>query len=219
MTRHRPAFTRTLIAIILVVFVLEGLAGIPLWGVGNEHTPRLAAIGAINSNVFANGEYWRLVTAIFLHIGILHLLLNVWALYQLGSVFEVLFGSGRFALTYFVSGIVASIASARYIAPGTISAGASGAIFGILGALIIAIRRSPRWRNESWARGLTGQLIFWAAINILVISRFPGIDNRAHIGGFVAGLVLGLIPHRVPPPPPNEMVIDVDRTPGHFGSE
>ncbi|HVR44480.1 MAG TPA: rhomboid family intramembrane serine protease [Thermoanaerobaculia bacterium] len=198
MRRSSPV-TFAIIAVICVVYVFEVMAG------GARNPQVLVAMGAIVPDLFGRGEYWRLVAAMFLHIGLLHLFLNLWALYQLGGVFELLFGSKRFAITYFASGIVASISSAT-ITQG-IAAGASGAIFGILGALIVSIRRSPRFRHAAWSRGLIQQLVLWAAINI-VIGFTPGIDNAAHIGGFICGLVLGLAPHRIPPPPANEMVIE-----------
>lgn len=191
--------TLALIIVIGIVYVFEMLAG------GANNTAVLVSMGSIVPGLLARGEYWRLLAAMFLHIGILHLLLNLWALYQLGGVFELLFGSKRFALTYFTSGIVASIASALFTRG--VAAGASGAIFGILGALIVSIRRSPRFRSAAWSRGLVQQLILWAGINI-VIGFSPGIDNAAHMGGFITGLILGLTPHHVPPPPPGEMVLE-----------
>lgn len=165
--------------------------------------------GAIVRSFVFQGEYWRLLTAMFLHAGFLHVLLNLWALYQLGSLFETLFGSGRFLLTYFATGLLASIASAIFT--NGYSVGASGAIFGILGALIVSIGRSPIWRHQPWTRGITQQLMGWAVINVIIGFTVPGIDNAAHLGGFAAGLILGLIPHRVPPPPPAQMVIDTEK--------
>ena len=164
--------------------------------------------GAVIPGLIADGELWRLVTAMFLHASWLHWAVNSWALYQLGMLYEAMFGSKRFALIYFVSGIVASIASSLNI--DTASVGASGAIFGILGAFIFSIRRSPQWRNEPWTKGLLGQLMFFAVLNLYIGFSVPFIDNTAHIGGLVTGLILGFIPHRVPPPPPSQTVVDVD---------
>lgn len=162
--------------------------------------------GAIVPDIPQTGQWWRLVTAMFLHIGLLHLLFNGWALYQLGALFEMMFGTQRFLIVYVVAGIVASFASVLFTR--SLAAGASGAIFGILGALIVAIRRSPRWRNESWTKGLVQQLLFWAGLNIFLGFSYPGIDNAAHLGGFVTGMIAGFIPHDTPPPPPREMIID-----------
>lgn len=207
---RRAPITVSLIIAIMIVFLGEVSSGIPFFAVGPAYTEQLQRMGALKPGVFESGELWRLVTAMFVHVGLLHLLLNVWALFQLGSIFEAMFGSTRFLITYFVSGIVASAASA-YFTGGT-AAGASGAIFGILGALILSIRRSPLWRHQAWTRGFIQQLIGWALINI-VIGFMPQIDNAAHIGGFVAGLALGLIPHRVPPPPPQGMVVETQARP------
>ncbi len=217
-TRRAPVTVGILVAIVLV-FLAEIASGMPLWHVTNQDTLVLARLGAITPGIFQSGGYWRLLVAMFLHIGLLHILLNGWALFQLGSVFEIMFGSTRFTVTYFVSGLIASVVSALrmthdypvvphglgYI---PVSAGASGAIFGILGALILAIRRSPRWKHQSWTRSLTNQLIGWAVLNIIIGFSFPGIDNSAHLGGFAAGLALGLIPHNVPPPPPSGYTIE-----------
>lgn len=195
-----------LIVAILVYFVLEILSGVPPFGVTDADSAALVSVGSIIPGTLQNHDYWRLLAAMFIHIGVLHLVLNLWALFQLGYVFEMMFGSVRFALTYFASGLIASISSA-YFAHG-ISAGASGAIFGILGALIFAIRRSPVWRHQPWTKNLVRQLVGWAALNVVIGFSMPGIDNAAHLGGFAAGLLLGLIPHRVPPPPPRSIVIE-----------
>lgn len=208
MRASRMPVTIGLILAIAMVFLAEIMNGIPFVGVDTPHLPALVRMGAIVPWLFEQGEYWRLVAAMFLHIGLLHLLLNLWALYQLGYVFELMFGSVRFLMIYFVTGITASITSAIFLSDGGLSAGASGAVFGILGALIVAIRRSPVWKHEPWTRGFTQQLMGWAALNVFIGFTFPGIDNAAHMGGFVAGIVLGFIPHRVPPPPPGRMVIE-----------
>jgi len=201
--RRTPA-TRILMILIIIVFAVEVLMN----GLDNENV--LIAMGAIVHGTLQNGQYWRLVAAMFLHVGWLHVALNLWALYQLGSLYEAMFGTGRFVFIYFATGIVASVASAMHVQGA--SAGASGAIFGILGAFIFSIRRSPVWRREAWTRGLMKQLIFWAVVNLVIGYRVPQIDNWAHMGGMVSGLLLGLLPHRVPPPPPREAVIDTTPT-------
>ncbi|MBI2212604.1 MAG: rhomboid family intramembrane serine protease [Acidobacteria bacterium] len=195
--------TAALLAAILFVFVLELLAG------ALRDMQVLEQMGAIVRGVIERGDYWRLLAAMFLHGGFIHLLLNMWALLQIGGIFETLFGSTRFLLTYFISGLAASLVSSIFIPPNTPGVGASGAIFGIIGALIVALRRSPQWSRKEWSGALARQLAMWAGINIIIGFTMPGIDNAAHIGGFIAGLILGLVPHHVPPPPPNELTIDV----------
>ena len=79
-----------------------------------------------------------------------------------------------------------------------------------MGAFIFSISRSPVYRHQPWTRGLIGQLVFWIVVNIAIGYSLPFIDNVAHFGGLISGLILGfIIPHRVPPPPPGESVIDV----------
>jgi rhomboid protease GluP len=101
--------------------------------------------------------------------------------------------------------------------PNSVGVGASGAILGILGAFIFSIKRSPLWRNEPWTRSLLSQLVFWAVLNLVLGSVVKNIDNVAHVGGLVSGLILGFLPHRTPPPPPGSTVVDV--TPHPHGSE
>ncbi len=164
-------------------------------------------LGAIVPGLLERGEYWRLIAAMFLHGGWLHWFLNSWALYQLGTLYETLFGSARFALIYFVSGICASAVSSLYQHGPAV--GASGAIFGILGAFIFSIRRSPQYRHQPWTKNLIGQLVFWIAVNIVIGFSVKFIDNAAHIAGLITGLLLGFLPHRVPPPPPRDILIDL----------
>jgi rhomboid protease GluP len=175
----------------------------------------LKKMGAITPGMLQRGEYWRLVAAMFLHANLLHWLVNTWALFQLGTLYEVLFGTRRFALIYFASGIAASAASSLYThAP---SVGASGAISGIVGAFIFSILRSPKYRHEPWGRDLIGQLAFWIVVNIVIGYSIKYIDNVAHGAGFLTGLLLGLLPHRVPPPPPQHSIVDVQpRSPAGY---
>jgi rhomboid protease GluP len=182
---------------IIAIYVLEEVTG-PFDG------------GAIQPRAIAHGQYWRLLTAMFLHGGLLHIVVNLIALFQLGRLYEAMFGTRRFVFIYFVTGLAASITSWQRLPDWGASVGASGAIFGVLGAFVFSIRRSPRWRHEKWAHNLVAQIIFWIVANIVISLRIPQIDVAAHIGGLVAGLILGaLLPHRVPPPPPSRTVVDV----------
>jgi rhomboid protease GluP len=190
-----------LLAVITFVMVFEWLSG------ALENQELLVQMGAIIPDLWQRHEYWRLVAAMFLHGGWLHWLANSWALFQLGSLYEAMFGSVRFAVFYFVTGLCASIASSLYTHDASV--GASGAILGILGAFIFSIRRSPRWRHEPWTKGLISQLAFWALVNIALGFSVKMIDNVAHIAGLTSGLLLGLIPHRVPPPPPSNTIVEV----------
>lgn len=208
-SRGTPA-TTVLIGAILIGLLIEIVTG--AW----TNPFVLTELGAIESERILNQrEYWRLVSAMFLHGDgtipgtLLHLMLNLWALFQLGSLYEMMFGTRRFVWIYFITGIFASLTS--MVVTGGPSVGASGAIFGLLGAFVFSVRRSPRWRHDRVARSVVKQCVFWAIANIVVLSQIPKIDNAAHIGGLVAGLILGFVwPQPAPlPPPPGEVVIDV----------
>jgi rhomboid protease GluP len=200
MKRKAPV-TMALLIMIAIVFAFEVLTA------AYNDGEKLVAMGALSHDLVLRGEVWRLITYMFLHGGWLHWLSNSWVLYQLGTLYEALFGSKRFAAIYFATGIAAGVASATLHAGPAV--GASGAVFGIMGAFFFSIWRSPLYRHQPWTRSLLGQLLFWIAVNIYIGYRLPFIDNTAHVGGLIAGLILGLIPHRVPPPPPRESVIDV----------
>jgi rhomboid protease GluP len=201
---RKAPVTTALLVLICIVFAFEVLTG------AFNSDQAMIAFGAIVPDTLARRDYWRLITAMFLHAGWLHWATNTWALYQLGTLYEALFGSRRFAITYFVSGICASIASVMFSQ--TISVGASGAIFGILGAFVFSLLRS-QYRHQRWTKGLLYQIVVLGVVNIAIGFSVKFIDNAAHIGGLVAGLLLGLIPHRVPPPSPRDAVIDVGSDP------
>ncbi len=201
-------FQRMPATALIIIAILIGF-GIEVY-TGALRDPRiLTYLGAIWAPlILGEGQYWRLLSAMFLHGDALHLLMNLIALFQLGSLYELMFGTKRFTIIYFVTGIIASLTS-MFISGGP-SVGASGAVFGIMGAFIFSIRRSPRWRHERAAKGIVSQLIFWVVANIAIALKVPQIDLAAHMGGLVAGLILGAVwPHRVPPPPPNQLVVDV----------
>ncbi len=200
MNRKAPV-TTALLVVIAMVFGYEYLTG------AYESDAAMIAIGAIVPGLLQRGEWWRLIASMFLHGGWLHVFANGWALYQLGTLYEVLFGSKRFTLIYFTTGIIAGAASSLYNHGPAV--GASGAVFGIMGAFIFSILRSPVYRHQRWTRGLIGQLVFWIVINMAIGYSMPFIDNVAHMGGLISGLLLGFLPHRLPPPPPGESVIDV----------
>jgi len=208
--RKRSPLTFILLAVITLIWLYEVMIGAP------ADEQKMVDLGAILPGSIEAGAYWRLLAAMFLHASWLHWAANCWALYQLGSLYELLFGTKRFALVYFASGICASAASSMY--QHSPAVGASGAIFGLLGAFIFSIRRSPRYRHQPWTRSLTGQIIFWIVVNIIIGTQVKMIDNVAHVGGLISGLILGLLPQHVPPPPPGGTVIDVE--PYHtYGAE
>ncbi|HYR28741.1 MAG TPA: rhomboid family intramembrane serine protease [Thermoanaerobaculia bacterium] len=207
--RRRAPATKLLILAIAIGLIVQFVTG------AMTDPIRLALLGAIvDELILEHGQWWRLISAMFLHGNgtisgtALHATMNLWALFQLGTIYELMFGTRRFVTVYFVSGIVASLTS-LFLTEGW-SVGASGAIFGIMGAFIFSVLRSPRWQHNKGARSIANQVVFWSLANILIGSQIPQIDIAAHVGGFIAGLILGaVLPHRVPPPPPAEVVVDV----------
>jgi membrane associated rhomboid family serine protease/cytochrome c-type biogenesis protein CcmH/NrfG len=180
---YRPVATYILIALNVVVFGLMTLAG------GSTHEDVLLEFGASYGPYFRHGEYWRLVMPMLLHIGVFHLLINMYALYLLGRILEHVYGYGRFAFLYVGSGMFSSYLSMA-IAP-HIAAGASGAIFGIAGVMLVAgfLHRAsiPRRLRRVFGSGILLMVVANLAFGALV----PGIDNWGHVGGLFGGMVLG----------------------------
>lgn len=180
----RPRFARVFIGINVVIWLLMTLAG------GSEDSRVLIQFGANYSPLVAQGEIWRLFTANFLHIGIVHLMFNSYALYVLGPEVEALFGSPRFIALYVLSGLSGSILSFGLHTGISLSAGASTAIFGLVGALVAFFVRNRRHFGAVGMRRLNNY-IGVALINLFIGLSVPGIDNLGHIGGFAGGLTLG----------------------------
>jgi rhomboid protease GluP len=135
-------------------------------------------------------EPWRLFTALFLHGGLLHVGLNMWALHQAGQVVERLYGRAGFAVLYLVAGLLGNLASLWW-KPGPVSVGASGAIFGVYGALLayLVLQRGSV-PNEIFREMRSGTLGF-IGYSLFAGFSIPGIDNAAHLGGLLGGLVMG----------------------------
>jgi membrane associated rhomboid family serine protease len=136
----------------------------------------------------ATGQYWRLVTSMFLHIGIIHLAFNAYALWLFGTVIEQELGRLRFLLIYFTTGIFASAASYAFGTPGAVGAGASGAIFGLFGAFFAY---NYRRRGSALAAARLQQMVRLIVLNAILALSLHFIDWRAHLGGLVAGVAAG----------------------------
>lgn len=132
----------------------------------------------------AEGQWYRLFTAAFLHAGLLHLLTNMFALITVGPQLEALLGRWRFLALYGLSALGGSALSFLLAPPGVLGVGASGAIFGLFGAFYVLVRKT---------RGDTGPLIALIAINLVITFAVPGIDWRAHLGGLGTGAAVALV--------------------------
>ena len=176
--------TAVLTALILGNFVLEvaGSGGTALLAPGGKV---LLRAGALYSPFVADGQWWRLLTCVFVHIGLIHILFNVYAFLSVSSFLEAEIGTARFLSLFLLAGLGGSTASYLFH-PGVVSAGASGAIFGLIGFAI------PYFGRLGSARGrdVRSFMIRWA-IYAFIFGIFFGADNLAHAGGFAAGFVLG----------------------------
>jgi rhomboid protease GluP len=185
-----PSFLITggLIGLNVIVFLIMVLRGVSPFVPSAQ---QMMAFGADFGPLTLNGQWWRLVTSMFLHFGIVHIALNMWCLWNLGRAAEQLMGRASYLLAYFVSGIFSSIASV-YWHPMGVSAGASGAIFGMAGVLVsyVYLKKTPSHIKIN--SKMLGSLGTFIAYN-LAFGALPGISNAAHIGGLAMGLVVGAV--------------------------
>lgn len=178
-----------------VVFILMALQSRSLFLPGESI---LLAWGAKDPVLLAQGEIWRLLTPIFVHIGIIHFAFNTWALYVIAYQIEMLMSGKWFLVLYLASGLIGNIASA--VTTISVSAGASSSLFGLLGCGFYLERRIRRIvQQQTGARPRTGSYTVMVVANVGLGLMIPQIDNAAHIGGLMAGIVLtALILRRVP---------------------
>jgi len=192
--------TMTLIGMNVGVFLLEWLAG-GMGAMSADHSVLLAFGAKQNSLISDQHQYWRLITCVFLHIGFIHLLLNNYALWIVGRDIEQIYGSARFLILYVVTGTAASVSS-FYFSPDAVSAGASGAIFGLFGAMATFAFKYRKTIPAALSKDIRRRLLPIIAINLMFGFSARGVvDNAAHIGGLIAGIALALA---IPFKPPEE---------------
>ncbi len=195
--------TKLMLAAIVAVFVIEIAEGGSGSLVNGPSASVLARLGASVPGFIAEGQWWRLLSAMFLHAGLFHIALNGYALWIFGTQVERDFGKARFLAIYFVSGFMGSVAS-YFFAPLTLGAlftvgvGASGAIVGLLGAFIAY---NYRRRDTRLARANLQWAIMLIVLNAVLGQAIAGVDNIAHLGGLVAGGLCGLLADRTGPEP------------------
>jgi rhomboid protease GluP len=194
---RRTPMMKAFLAINIIVFLLMAFAG----GTTNETT--LMAFGVKSNPEIAQGQWWRFITPIFIHIGLLHLLFNSYALWIVGPQVEKLYGSPSFVILYVLTGIAGVVGSYAYH-PYSISAGASGAIFGLFGVLLVFGLRYRKSIPPDFKRAVGTGVLPVIVINLIIGFTIPAIDNSAHIGGLLAGGALALIvPFQKPGTAPN----------------
>jgi rhomboid protease GluP len=180
--------TYALLATCVLVYVGTALGTNHLFGFDGGS---LISVGSNFGPYTSDGDWWRLLTSIFLHGGVIHLAFNMWALASFGPVVERLYGSVSYALIYLVAGIAGSLASVSW-SPEINSVGASGAIFGLLGALIATQMRSDGSVPNSALRPLRNSSLIFTGCALGAGFMSTGVDNAAHLGGVATGFILGL---------------------------
>jgi membrane associated rhomboid family serine protease len=178
----RPYVTWTLIGLTVAAFLWQFAAGVE--SVAED-------FGMWPFGIALYGEWWRLLTAAFLHGSWLHIAFNMYVLFVLGPTLERVLGHVRFTVLYLVAALGGSVASYTFSDPRTVSVGASGAIFGLMGALLVAGRRL-RW-------DLT-QVLILLGVNVVIGFLSPDVDWRAHLGGLVVGGLVAAVFVWTPPP-------------------
>jgi rhomboid protease GluP len=182
--------TKLLVILNLLVFLSMLAGGAGLWHSSNAVQ---LAWGANFGPATQDGEWWRLGTAMFLHFGAIHLTLNLWALWDGGQLVERMYGHVRFAAIYFASGLAGNLSSLVAQKGLAISGGASGAIFGIYGALLVFLWRERRSMLPHEFRWFFWGAAGFASLSLILGFLITGIDNAAHMGGFISGLLFGII--------------------------
>ncbi len=186
--RPRLLVTPAIIAIDVAVFVaMVAQSGGPMFS-----SPTLVRWGGLFPAAVVDGQWWRLLTSMWLHAHPLHLVLNLVFLWQLGSIVERMLGPLVFLIVYLLAGVLATAVSLQTLAGNGVSVGASGAIFGLVGVLLAVAVTSRRIHGLGRLMAdLQKRLIGVVLANLVAGFLIPGIDNGAHVGGLVAGLLLG----------------------------
>jgi rhomboid protease GluP len=184
--RGRPV-TRTLIGINVLFFVAMALTGISPLGPSPQDLLRWGGnLGPLS----LGPQPWRLLVSNYLHVGIIHIGFNMWCLWNLGAIAERIFAPRTYVFVYTACGLAGSLASVWWH-PMAVGVGASGAIFGLAGALIAALYLGALPIPQEVIKGTLRSLVSFAGYNLLFGAVVPGIDNFAHIGGFLMGLAVG----------------------------
>ena len=179
----KPYGTWALLAANVATWLVVEMSG------GSADPEVLLRFGAMFGPQIAVGEYWRLLSAMFLHVGWMHLLFNSLGLLIFGRMVERMYGTVGFLAIYIVAGLSGSVAS-YLLNPVAIAAGASGAIFGVLGALGAFFLAKRNELGEFGRQSLVG-ITMIAGLNLMIGFAMPGIDNWAHLGGLVMGFGVG----------------------------
>ncbi|GAC1444004.1 MAG: hypothetical protein NVSMB52_02870 [Chloroflexota bacterium] len=191
MQGRQPFATYGLIALNVAAFLLLYTSGSP----DNENT--LKDFGALSGTLVQQGQWWRIFTSMFLHASVTHILFNMTSLFAVGTLAERLYGSKRFLSIYLGAGLIGSIASIGYAFatghPDILGVGASGAIFGVAGALLTVRFQASEIIPQRLRDRISTSLLPLVAISLLISFFTPFVDNAAHVGGLLGGMALSFV--------------------------
>ena len=154
--------------------------------------PEVDNLGVNYGPYTMSGQWWRLATYMFLHGGFVHIAFNMWCLWDLGALCESLYGRATFAAIYLITGVAGGVASVGWRPLGA-TVGASGAIFGLAGALVASFYLGEFSLPRDAIKATLRSLAFFVVINVVLSGVIPGVDNACHIGGLISGLILGAL--------------------------
>lgn len=180
----KPWITYIIIGINILIYVLTAFLS---KNIMNSNIYVLVYLGAKVNELIASGEYYRLITCMFLHGGLIHLALNMYSLYVIGPLVERVYGRVKYISIYFIAGIISSLFS--YIFSSGISIGASGAIFGLLGATLVFAITIRKTVGKDFYNNILQVMV----VNLIIGFSIPNIDNYGHIGGIVGGIIMAKI--------------------------
>jgi rhomboid protease GluP len=188
--------TQAIFGINVAVFIAMALAGVSM--LDNPSGQDLVHWGANFGPFTVSGQWWRLLTCVFVHGGLLHIAFNMWCLWDLGRLAESVYGHWTFATVYLICGLAASLASVIWN-PVILSVGASGAIFGIAGALIASFYLGEFSLPRAAMTGMLRSVVVFVGYNLFFGAVIARTDNAAHIGGLLMGLLLGALIAKIAP--------------------
>jgi rhomboid protease GluP len=190
------AVTQVIFGINVAVFLGMLFAGVSI--LDHPAGQDLVHWGANYGPFTLSGQWWRLLTCVFIHGSFLHIAFNMWCLWDLGALAESLYGHWTFGTVYLITGVAASLASVAWN-PNVLSVGASGAIFGIAGALIASFYLGEFSLPRAAITGTLRSVVVFVGYNLVFGAVASRTDNAAHVGGLVSGLILGALIARVAP--------------------
>ncbi|WP_246224881.1 rhomboid family intramembrane serine protease [Lentilactobacillus kribbianus] len=174
--KNMPFVTYGLLIIMVLIFLVMSLTG------GTTDPTNLVRFGAKFNPLIQMGQYWRLITPIFIHMGLMHILMNGITLYFVGRIVEGVFGHWRFLVLFLVSGVMGNLASFAF--SDSISAGSSTAIFGLFGSFLVLNDGYP---DNQYIKSLSQTFLILIGLNIAMDLISPGVDLAGHLGGLIGG--------------------------------